>query len=125
MRIKIGCLILLALAGVSQSSLARTITLGGYEPMSRPVEVSRLPSGGTVTISAGADISLGSGVSGHRETIVSSLGGDIQLDSSQPILVEGSVADSAMVTLVPEPESYAMLLAGLGLLGVVVRRRKQ
>lgn len=125
MRIKIGCLILLALAGVSQSSLARTITPGGYEPMSRPIEVSHLPSAGTVEISAGADISLGSGVSGRRETIVSSLGGDIQLASSQPILVEGSVADNAMVTLVPEPESYAMLVAGLGLLGVVVRRRKQ
>jgi hypothetical protein len=26
---------------------------------------------------------------------------------------------------IPEPETYAMLLAGLGLLGVVARRRKQ
>jgi hypothetical protein len=30
----------------------------------------------------------------------------------------------ASVTPVPEPESYAMLLAGLGLMGAVVRRRK-
>lgn len=29
------------------------------------------------------------------------------------------------VTSVPEPETYAMLLAGLGLLGVAARRRKQ
>ncbi len=29
------------------------------------------------------------------------------------------------VTPVPEPETYAMMLAGLGLLGVVARRRKQ
>ena len=28
-------------------------------------------------------------------------------------------------TAVPEPETYAMLLAGLGLMGVVARRRKQ
>jgi hypothetical protein len=28
------------------------------------------------------------------------------------------------VGAVPEPESYAMLLAGLGLMGAVVRRRK-
>ncbi len=32
---------------------------------------------------------------------------------------------SASVVLVPEPETYAMLLAGLGLLGFMVRRRKQ
>jgi hypothetical protein len=29
----------------------------------------------------------------------------------------------ATIVPVPEPESYAMLLAGLGLLGVVARRR--
>ena len=31
---------------------------------------------------------------------------------------------NAVVSSVPEPESYAMLLAGLGLVGTVVRRRK-
>lgn len=32
---------------------------------------------------------------------------------------------SPPVTPVPEPETYAMMLAGLGLLGVIARRRKQ
>ena len=30
----------------------------------------------------------------------------------------------AVVSAVPEPEAYAMLLAGLGLVGAVVRRRR-
>lgn len=33
--------------------------------------------------------------------------------------IEGSLA------AIPEPESYAMLLAGLGMLGYAARRRKQ
>ena len=32
--------------------------------------------------------------------------------------------DNLSVTAVPEPETYAMLLAGLGVMGAVVRRRK-
>jgi len=36
-----------------------------------------------------------------------------------------SVADNVTVTAVPEPETYAMLLAGLGLLGFMARRRKE
>ncbi len=47
--------------------------------------------------------------------------------------VEGTVIGAAggsyggnvnLVTAVPEPETYAMMLAGLGLLGAVARRRK-
>ncbi|WP_292996568.1 FxDxF family PEP-CTERM protein [Nitrosomonas sp.] len=37
---------------------------------------------------------------------------------------DGIFLTSAILTPVPEPETYAMLLAGLGLLGFVVRRRK-
>lgn len=33
-------------------------------------------------------------------------------------------AVAPMVAPVPEPETYAMLLAGLGLMGVIARRRK-
>ena len=38
---------------------------------------------------------------------------------------EGGGIASAAVTAVPEPETYAMLLAGLGLMGAIARRRKQ
>ncbi|MDQ5945187.1 MAG: outer rane lipase/esterase, partial [Pseudomonadota bacterium] len=36
------------------------------------------------------------------------------------------IADAAFnVLAVPEPETYALLLAGLGLMGAVARRRRQ
>ncbi len=37
----------------------------------------------------------------------------------------GGALDNISVTSVPEPETYAMLLAGLGLMGCIARRRKQ
>ena len=36
----------------------------------------------------------------------------------------GGSIDNISVTAVPEPETYAMLLAGLGLMGSIARRRK-
>ncbi len=40
-------------------------------------------------------------------------------------LVSGSRQDQMMATPVPEPETYMMLLAGLGLMGFVARRRQK
>ena len=37
----------------------------------------------------------------------------------------GPVIDSVSVTAVPEPETYAMMLAGLGFLGVIGRRKTE
>lgn len=37
----------------------------------------------------------------------------------------GGSLDNISVTAVPEPESYAMLLAGLGLIGTIARRRNK
>lgn len=47
-------------------------------------------------------------------------GGDLDYDDNS-----FSFTNVATLQPVPEPETYAMMLAGLGLLGVVARRRKQ
>ena len=54
--------------------------------------------------------------SGISSITVSNDGGGIEVDHLQYGFIAANV---------PEPESYAMLLAGLGLMGFVVRRRKQ
>jgi hypothetical protein len=45
--------------------------------------------------------------------------------TSQGIGDESWQVAGATVTAVPEPETYAMLLAGLGVMGAIARRRKQ
>jgi hypothetical protein len=45
--------------------------------------------------------------------------------ANAPYYSNGVFFDGIQVTPVPEPETYAMMLAGLGLLGVAARRRKQ
>jgi len=53
---------------------------------------------------------------GLQALVFSSVGGDGY---------SGAVLDNVSVTAaVPEPETYAMMLAGLGLVGVIARRRK-
>lgn len=39
--------------------------------------------------------------------------------------LDWNVSQTLTISAVPEPETYAMLLAGLGLMGAIARRRKQ
>lgn len=45
--------------------------------------------------------------------------------TSMASVIDGSVASAATFAPVPEPETYAMMLAGLGLMGFVARRRSK
>ena len=55
----------------------------------------------------------------YNETLLS--GGDIDINKFAPFSHDAE----AIVTSIPEPEIYAMLAAGLGLMGWTARRRKQ
>jgi len=62
-----------------------------------------------------------SGVTGSATAI--KIGGGVYLDVSDQYYAPSRWTLTA-VTAVPEPDSLALLMAGLGLMGVVVRRRK-
>lgn len=48
----------------------------------------------------------------------------LRVSGSLVSATSGSFGGSMMLTPVPEPETYGMLLAGLGVVGMLVRRRK-
>lgn len=48
----------------------------------------------------------------------------LQVSGTLVSTTSGSFGGSMMLTPVPEPETYGMLLAGLGVVGMLVRRRK-
>jgi choice-of-anchor A domain-containing protein len=69
-----------------------------------------------------ASVTGGSGVI-NGNVIVDSWSSSVQINANhffKPVNVQGFATAP-----VPEPETYAMLLAGLGLMGVIARRRKQ
>lgn len=65
------------------------------------------------------------GLNSEAKTLQAIYSNDTDTAVTKMLVVGAFVqGESVPVTPVPEPETYAMLLAGLGLLGAVVRRRK-
>lgn len=70
-----------------------------------------------ISVPAGANVqSSNCAASGSWDGSVKGMGSGVEI-------VDG-VASAMVMSAVPEPETYAMLLAGLGLLGFIMRRRK-
>jgi hypothetical protein len=79
-------------------------------------------NGGSVTFSGVAiGLKAGSNTINFGYTPVGAFNGV----SGQSMNDESWQVSKAIVTAVPEPETYAMLLAGLGVMGAIARRRKQ
>jgi hypothetical protein len=68
-------------------------------------------------------------LAGHRYQVTALATINVQNDLTYGLNSRGywgfGLQVAELLTPVPEPETYAMLLAGLGLIGVVTRRRKQ
>jgi len=117
----------------------------GYSVVNFPLDLGSAGTLNTVfssvaLISFGADNAQGGGDDQVLKTVMIPSDGNTQdhvsLSWDQPItggaylsvngVVDGSLGGiyaGSIASAVPEPESFAMLLAGLGLMGAVVRRR--
>ena len=71
-----------------------------------------IADGGSTNFSFGASVARGSRV-------------DFVLDPNGTDSADSTRFSARITSAVPEPETYAMLLAGLGLMGGIARRRKQ
>jgi hypothetical protein len=71
-----------------------------------------IAEGGSTNFSFGASVARGSRV-------------DFVLDPNGTDYADSTRFSARITSAVPEPETYAMLLAGLGLMGGIARRRKQ
>ncbi|MBS1143272.1 MAG: hypothetical protein H6R14_678 [Proteobacteria bacterium] len=122
----------------------------GYDPLSGQSEAASA----NITMSVSGNGASGNGSQNSSDSLSASAGGwwwypTLPLTQSNSAILAGSfvntsagdlsgafqlgatvngytnvVASAVSVTAVPEPESYAMFLAGLGLIGAVARRRQ-
>ncbi len=84
--------------------------------------------GGTITIGGGGSINLIGGGSGSDYSAIALLPKQtrpgINYDFTYIIVDPPTPIDVGLITLIPEPETYGLVLAGLALLFATARRRK-
>lgn len=92
--------------------------------------LSLFSAGANGVVGGGDDMLLASTTAPGGESL--SLGYDQSLSGASFITVTGvsnasggAIYAGEIAAVIPEPETYAMLLAGLGLMGAVVRRRSK
>ena len=86
-------------------------------------EIVNEASGGGYSLTAGNfKASSTTAVISAANSMLGGLSGPITMTAN--VWATHSSQDLAVFAPVPEPESYAMMLAGLGLMGFIVRRRK-
>jgi hypothetical protein len=112
----------------------------GFSVVDVPLSVGGTNFDGILTglslFSAGANGIVGGGDDTLLQSSTSTDGNSLSLNYDQPLSgasfitvtgisngTAGAIYAGAVAAAVPEPETYAMLLAGLGLMGAVVRRR--
>ena len=88
---------------------------GGSDSSPGPLNFSVTDAGGISLASFIASTGLDVGYRFSADLLVAGIDGN----------VTGNVAVGVPTPPIPEPETYAMMLAGLGLLGFVARRRRQ
>lgn len=123
MRLSIISTIILLLSGQAQASIAPTAATR-VDPRSSTI----LPDAGTIELQPGADIQLSTSPAISGTLPVITTGGEITVFGSPSIVVSQDPLDPSPLMLdihssIPEPEAWAMLAAGLGLLGLHRRKR--
>jgi hypothetical protein len=119
---------------------ASTSVASGFSVVDVPLSVGGTNYDSILTglslFSAGANGIVGGGDDTLLKSSISPGGDSLTLNYDQPLSgasfitvtglsngSAGAIYSGAMAAAIPEPETYAMLLAGLGLMGAVVRRR--